>query len=85
MDKDKKYPGRPEEDFIELECHKGSGESGWCGTCIHFANKSEPGYCGEGEATENDTARFEQERSRPSGWGGWGFCDQMCRELDFAG
>ena len=73
-------------DILELECYKSTGKAGWCGTCKSSAKKGNPGYCGEDAATEeSDKKRRERERPRPTGWGGWGFCDPICRQLDFSG
>lgn len=87
QNKSEEYPDL-KEDFVELECHKGTGDAGWCGTCLDFAKKGEPGYCGEDaaeEENEDDKERWEREKPRPTGWGGWGFCDPMCRRLQFKG
>ena len=83
--RDKNYP-RLEGDFLELECHKVIGDNGYCGTCLPFAKKGYPGYCGDDEATEEkNKTRWEREKPRPSGWGGWGLCDPMCRQVQFTG
>ena len=78
-----KYPNLGDDDFVDLVCHKGSGQAGWCGTCLFYAKKGEPGYCGKGAAAENQTAQFDREIPRPTGWGGWGFCDSRCRQLEY--
>jgi len=54
------------------------GQYGWCGTCQSEAKKGERGYCGPDQAVEGDDL-YEAELSRPSEFGGWGFCDKLCQ------
>ena len=73
------------EDFVELECRKEIGKSGWCGTCLKTAKKGQPGYCGKDAVTPEDIIEFDKEMPRPTAWGGWGFCDPLCRQLEYSG
>ena len=61
-----------------LKCYQPRRQSGWCGTCKETAKKGEPGYCGDDAANAKDKKRFRKEMARPTGWGGWGYCDQLC-------
>ena len=65
---------------MELECWDKGGRFGWCGTCTKSKDKGKPGYCGADQAIAKDKERFEAEKSRPTEFGGWGFCGSHCNK-----
>ena len=86
------YPG-VKSNYVMLDCYAEYFQSGWCGTCLKSARPGQPGYCGEdAEDAEDgkkdkkkDGKKKKKEQPRPSAWGGWGFCSQLCTQTNYQG
>lgn len=86
--------------YLMLDCYAESFfQNGWCGTCLESAKPGKPGYCGnvgkekkkkkedkkEEEMTKEEKDKMFKEKPRPSAWGGWGFCSQLCSQTNYKG
>ncbi|XP_023333009.1 uncharacterized protein LOC111704871 [Eurytemora carolleeae] len=77
-ERERRFPNQTN-DIVSIPCFdENPGPYGWCGTCLSEARKGEPGYCGDDKAQEGESL-YQAELSRPSEFGGWGFCDKVCQ------
>ena len=90
QDPEARYEGL-KSNYALLDCYAESFQNGWCGTCLESAGPGQPGYCGKkaednkDEDEEVDTEKRFKEQARPTAWGGWGFCSQLCTQTNYQG